>query len=95
MTKLFALALVASMFGASAATAQAGCNGSCNATTSCASAPAAPAAEHANMDTAKAPQSTRSFSYQPSRGVYRSPMTRSRGWSSGTRGAGSKVLGNY
>jgi hypothetical protein len=48
-----------------------------------------------NMPTAKAPQSTRSFSYQPSTRVYRSPMTRSRGWNSGTRGAGSKALGNY
>ena len=105
MSKLFALAVVASLFVAS--TAQAASHGSCcapaaaccsQAEPSCASgSPAAAADEHSNMNmpSAKAPQSTRSFSYQPSTG-YSAPRTMSRpGWNSGVRGAASKALGNY
>lgn len=100
MSKLFAIALTATVFGASAATAQAACNGSCcaPAASCCTTAvPAAPTHDHANMSapTARAPQATRSFSYQPSP-VYRAPRSmRSQGLNSGVRGAGSKVLGNY
>jgi hypothetical protein len=100
MSKLIAIALTASLFVVSTATAQAAGRGSCctQAAASCTSAaPAAPAHDHANMTapTAKAPQATRSYSYQPSQ-TYRAPRSmRSQGWNSGIRGADSKVLGNY
>lgn len=94
-TTAFSLAIV--LFGA-AATAKAGCNGShCAAEPSCAAtAQAAPADEHSNMPmpSARAPQGTRSFSYQPSTGYSAPRATRSQGWTA-VRGAASKASGNY
>ncbi len=97
MSKLFAFAIVAAMFAASTATAQAAGRRCCCAPTAacCASAaPAAAADQHADMNVAKAPQSTRSFSYQPGTGYGATRAMRSQGWNSGVRDATSKVLGN-
>ena len=98
MIKLFAVALTASLFGGSAA--QAACGGSCcaQAAPCCTSgAPAAPADEHSNMNmpSAKAPQATRSFSYQPGASYGATRAMNRQGWNSGARGATSKALGNY
>ncbi len=98
MSKFFALSMLTVLFGASAATAEAGCNSS-----SCALACAPTCAAATPQDTAqmpqpmaRTPQVTRSFTYQPSpTGTYRA-MPQSRGRSSfGPRDATSKVLGNY
>jgi hypothetical protein len=48
-----------------------------------------------NMPAARAPQGTRSFSYQPSTGYAPARGTNRQGWNSGVRGAASKALGNY
>lgn len=95
MFKLFALALTASLLGASATTAQAGCGRSCCAQPAPCCASAAAADEHANMNMSQAPQSVRSFSYQPGTGYGATRSMGSQGWNSGTRGAASKILGNY
>jgi hypothetical protein len=97
--KSITFSLMAVLFGATAA-AQAAYNGSCctEAATCCTSgAPAPPADEHSNMNmpTARAPQGTRSFSYQPSTGYAPARGTSRQGWNSGVRGAASKALGNY
>ena len=97
MLKSIAFSLMTVVFGATAV-AQAACGNSCctQAAPCCTSgAPAAPAEEHSDMPMpmTKAPQSTRSFSYQASNG-YRSAIPgRSHGFN--VRGATSKALGNY
>jgi hypothetical protein len=96
MLKSIALSLVAVLFGATSA-AQAACNGSCctQAEPSCMAA--APAHEHSNMNmpTTRAPQGTRSFSYEPSTRYAPARGTSRPGWNSGIRGASAKALGNY
>lgn len=94
MFKSISVSLLTLLFGATTA-AQAACGNSCctQAAPCCTSgAPAAPADEQASMQMpmTKAPQSTRSFSYQPSNGYRATP---SQGWNG--RGAASKALGNY
>lgn len=97
MLKSIAFSLMTVLFGATAV-AQAACGNSCctQAAPCCTSgAPTAPADEHSNMPmpTAKASQSTRSFSYQPSNGYRSATPSRSQGFN--VRGATSKALGNY
>lgn len=97
MSKLLTLSLMTVLLGTSAAAAEAGCNSSCAMACQPTCAAATPQ-DMAQMQqtTARAPQATRSFSYQPSpTGTYRA-MPRSRGRNSfGPRGATSKLLGNY
>jgi hypothetical protein len=94
MSKLLAFAIVATMFGTAAATAQARCRG-CSTHSAAASCPpaasAASADEHSKMEMpmSKAPQSTRSISFGPVRAGFQ-PR-----WSWALRDASSKVLGNY
>jgi hypothetical protein len=99
MLKSITLSLLTVLFGATAV-AQARCGNSCcaQAAPCCSSgAPAAPADEHSNMPmpTAKAPQATRSFSYQPSTGYSPARGMSQQGRKSGVRDATSKSLGNY
>jgi len=94
MSKLLALAIVASMFGTAAATAQARC-GRCSARSAApSSSPAASAAsadEHSKVEIplSKAPQGTRGVSY----GLVRAGFQPR--WTWNLRDASSKVLGNY
>ena len=97
MLKSIAFSLMTVLFSATAV-AQAACGNSCctqGAPCCTSGAPAAPADEHSNMQmpTAKASQSTRSFSYQPSNGNRPTSSSRSQGFN--IRGATSKAMGNY
>jgi hypothetical protein len=100
MLKTAAFSLLTVLLGTASIAYAGTCNGS-HCTVSepgCCAPPAAPAHEHAatNVPTAKAPQSTRSYSYQPSRS-YSTPTRRAArpGRSSGIRGADAKILGSY
>jgi hypothetical protein len=98
MSKLFAFAVVASLFAVSTATAQAAGRRSCCAPAAAccaAAAPATAAVQHADANVAKAPQATRSFSYQPSTDFGSARGMSRQGWTAGTRDATAKVLGNY
>ena len=94
MSKRFASAIVALMFGTAVATAQARCGGCATHSAAASRSPAASAAsadEHSKMEMpmSKAPQSTRRISYGPVRAGFQ-PR-----WSWTLRDASSKVLGNY
>lgn len=99
MLKTLSFAAAAVLFVVTAS-AQADCNASCSPQ-GCASPSAgvqpAPAHDHSNtnMPAARAPQTTRSFSYQPSTRYAPARGMSRPGWNGGTRGAASKVLGNY
>ena len=99
MLKSLAFSVMTVLFGATTVAHAGACNGSCCTTAepSCCAAPAAPANEHSNMNmpAARAPQGTRSFSYQPSTDNTPARRTSRPGWNSGVRGAASKALGNY
>lgn len=96
-TLVFAAAAALFIFTASA---QAACNGSCSSEGIACQSPGvqgAPAHDHSNMNmpAARIPQTTRSFSYQPSTRYAPARGMSRPGWNAGTRGAASKVLGNY
>jgi hypothetical protein len=113
MSKIFALAIAVAALAAFVSQASAGrhrggcCAPSCCETaasccgdTAAAPTPAADNNANAANNTAQAPQSTRSFSYQPStNNVYSVAPGRTNGGrimnSYGLRGAGSKEIGNY
>jgi hypothetical protein len=105
MSKFLTFALVAVALSAFVSQASAGRHRDCCAQTPCcgdgAAAPAAAATDNAaKNNTAQAPQSTRSFSYQPSTNNTASavPGGINRGrimQSFGVRGAASKANGNY
>lgn len=100
MLKALAFSVMTVLFGATAVAYAGTCNGPCctQAAPSCMSAaPTAPAAEHAdmNMPAARAPQGTRSFSYQPSTDYAPGRRTSRPSLNSGVRGAASKALGSY
>lgn len=97
MLKSLALSMMTVLFGATAVAYADTCNGQCctQAAPSCMSA--APTAEHSdmNMPAARAPQGTRSFSYQPSTDYAPGRRTSRPSLNSGVRGAASKALGSY
>jgi len=112
MSKVFALAFAVAALAAFVSQASAGrhrggcceptcCEAAapcCGATAAAAPAPTADNNANAANNTAQAPQSTRSFSYQPSTNDNYAPVTRgvNRGRASfGARDAASKALGNY
>lgn len=100
MLKSLVFSMMTVLFGATAVAHAGACNGSycTQAEPSCMSAaPTASADEHSNMNmpAARAPQTTRSFSYQPSTDYSPARRTSRPGWNSGIRGASAKALGNY
>lgn len=97
MLKSLAFSMMTVLFGATAVAYADTCNGPCctQAAPSCTSAaPTAPAAEH-SMPAARAPQGTRSFSYQPSADYAPGRRASRPSLNSGVRSAASKALGSY